>query len=222
MPKKALLFALGVIIAGAGAFAAGLSLWSSASPTAFLFCLGLAVLAATFKVPVPGMTGTISPSVVPVLFAVGTMSWQETVVISALAGLTQCLWRPKRAPAKVQILFNGANFALSGGVAYSVSHRVAGSAPHMTLLAAAIVFQLVDTLTVATVLSLLQGESLRSIWRNCHLWSFPYILAGGAFAAVWVQSDLPASFGITVLCATAMYLMSTFYREIVERTGRVS
>jgi hypothetical protein len=150
------------------------------------------------------------------------MSWQETLVIAALAGLTQSVWRPRRSPTKLQVLFNGANLALSSGVAFGVSHRVAGSAPLMMFLVASIVFQLVDTLTVATVLSLVEGESLRSIWRNCHLWSFPWILAGGGFAAVWAQSNLPASFSVAVLCAITLYLMSTFYREFAARSGRVS
>ena len=132
------------------------------------------------------------------------------------------MWRAKRTPSKLQILFNGATLAISGGVAYSVSHRVAGNAPLMLFPTAALVFQLLDNLTVATVLSLLEGESLRSIWRNCHLWSFPYILAGGGVAAVWAEANLPASFDVVVLCAMMLYLMSTFYREIVARTCRVS
>lgn len=70
---------------------AGISLWSYPSPPLLLVCLGLALLGATFKVPVPGLTGTISPAFVPILFAAGKMNWQETVVIAALAGLTQCV-----------------------------------------------------------------------------------------------------------------------------------
>src|SRR5687767_997803 len=117
MPSKALLFAVSLIVAGAATIVAALSLWSSDSAGGFLLCLGLAVLGATLKVPVPGLTGTISPSLVPVLYSIGRMDWQETVLIATLAGLTQCLWRPRRVPTTLQVLFNGANFAISSGLA---------------------------------------------------------------------------------------------------------
>ncbi len=212
----------GLVIAGGGTVAAALLLGSSASDSAFLLCLGLALLGATLKVPVPGMTGAISPSVVPILFAIGTRSWQETVLIAALAGITQCLWRPRRTPTALQVLFNGANLALSAGVAYAIARRGAASAPLSLFLVAAIVFQLLDTLSAATVLSLLEETPLRALWRNCHLWSFPYILASGGFAAAWAQASVPANLSAAVICAIVLYLMSTFYREIVTRTCRVA
>lgn len=222
MPKRAFIFAVSISVAGGLTVAAAVSLWPSPSLAVFFACLGLAVLGATFKVQLPGMIGTISPSVVPVLFAAGRLSWQETVVIATLAGIVQCVWRPKQTPVKLQVLFNGANMALSSGVAYGVSHRVAGSAPLFLYLVAAIVFYLVDTFTVATILSLLEDAPLTPIWRNCHLWSFPYILAGGGFAALWAQANVAASFSVAVLCATLLYLMSTFYREVVARAGQGS
>ncbi len=218
MPKKAYLFAVCLSLTGFTTVAAALPLWPGGSPAAFLLCLALAVLGATFKAQVPGMTGTISPSVVAVLFAIGKMSWQETVVIAAAAGVAQCMWRAKRTPTKLQIAFNGANLALSSGVAYIVSHRVAASAPLLLFLVAAVVYQLLDALAVSTILSLLEEKPLRGLWRNCHLWSFPYMLAGGAFAAVWAQSGLPASFATMTIGAILLYLMSTFYQEIVART----
>lgn len=222
MPKRALLYAIGLVIAGSVILGSALLQWPGYSTQAFLLCLGLALLGATLKVAVPGMTGTISPSVVPILFAAGKMSWQEAVVIAAFAGLVQCVWRPKRKPTLLQVLFNGANFAISTGVAYSVSRQVATSAPLLSFFVAAIVFQLVDTVSVATILSLIQETPIRSLWRNCHVWSFPYILAGGGFAAAWAQASLPASFSVTVLCAITLYLMTTFYQEIVTRTARNS
>lgn len=222
MPHRAYLFAVCLILTGGAALAAALSLWPNASTSAFLLCLSLALLGSTLKVTLPGMTGCISPSFVPVLFAIGRMSWQETVVIAALSGVMQSLWHPKRRPTSLQVLFNGANLAISSGLAYGISHGVAASTPLLLFLVAAIVFQVVDALSVATILSLLEEARLRPLWRNCHLWSFPYILAGGGFAAAWAQTSVPASFSITAICAIMLCLMSTFYQEIVTRTCQAS
>ena len=222
MPKTALIFAVSLVVAGAATTAAALLLWSSNSAGAFLICTGLAVLGATLKVPDPGMTGSSCPSVVLVQFAIGTMSWQEAVIISAVPGFTQCLWRPRHRPTSLQVLFNGANFALSSGLAYAIAHSVAASTPLLLFLIAAIVFQLVDTLSVSTILSLLEHASVRGLWRNCHLWSFPYIVAGGGFAATWAQTPMRSNWSVAVLCAIMLYMMSTFYEQVVARACRAS
>ncbi len=218
MPRKAYLFAFCLSIAGGCAVGAALSQWSCDSPVQLFLCLGLALVGATFKAQVPGMTGTISPSVVPVLYALGKMKWQEAIVIAAIAGMAQCMWRAKRRPSNLQIAFNGGNLALSSGVAYAVSHSVAAFAPLLLFLVASIVYQVLDTLAVSAILSLLEERPLRGLWRNCHLWSFPYILAGGAFAAIWARSGVPAGFATMTIGAILLYLMHTFYQEIVART----
>jgi len=118
----------------------------------------------------------------------------------------------------LQIAFNGANLGLAVGVAYAISHAAAASATLALFLVAAAVFQVVNTLIVAVVLSLLEHQSLRGIWRNCHFWSFPYHLAGAVLAAVWTQNDHATTVGVAVLlCSGMLYLMSTFYSELVKR-----
>ena len=222
MPKRAFLFAASITAIGASACGSALALWSCELPTAFLFCLALAALGSMFKVILPGLTGAISPSVMPILFAAGKLSWQETVVIAALAGVIQCLWRARQTPTMLQILFNGASLAISGGVAQEVSHRVAESSSLMLFVVAAIVYQVVNTFSVATILSLLTDAPLRALWRNIHLWSFPWSLASGGFAAVWAQANMPAGFSAAVICAVTLYLMSALYAEIAVRSNRTS
>lgn len=219
MPKRALLFALSVAAAGAVAVAAALVLWPALPLQAFGLCLGLAVLGATFKVKVPGITGTISPGFVPVLFAAVKLSWQETVLSAAALGLMQCLWRARKRPTALQVAFNGANLAIASGLGWLLAGTVRSSAV-LAFVVAAIVFQVADTLAVSTVLCLIEGGSIRSLWRNCHLWSFPYILTGGALAAVVAQAHVPATFPMAVLAVLTLYLMSMFFREVAARAAR--
>jgi hypothetical protein len=221
MPKRAKIYALTVIAAGTLFVACAAAFWICPSPLRFLACLCLALLGSTFKVKLPGMESCITPSFVPLLFASGTLSWQETAVMAAAAGITQTLWKAKDRPQLIQVAFNGANLAIAMGAAYAVSHAVAHNQILVELAAAVTVFEVVNTLFVSMVICLVTGSPLNSIWRNCHMWAFPFHLAGAALAAVWIQSDLAMSLSITFLGGLTLYLMSAFYKELVKRAGPV-
>ena len=139
--------------------------------------------------------------------------------MAAVAGVIQTLWKPKNRAQTIQVLFNGANLAVSMGLSYGISHALA---PHQILVQlgiAAVVYELLDTLSVSTVIHLISGAPLAGIWRNCHLWTFPYHLAGALVAALWMQTDLAMGLSLTVLGALVMYMMSIFYQELVNRTA---
>ena len=140
--------------------------------------------------------------------------------MAAAAGVVQTLWKARRRPVLIQVLFNGANLAIAMGSAYAISHAIA---PHQILvqLASAItVFEALNTLSVSTVICLVSRSPLSGIWRNCHLWTFPFHLTGAMLAAVWIQSEFLTSVGITVLGAITLYLLSAFYLELVKRTAQ--
>src|SRR5271170_125288 len=101
MLKQANFFILTVAAAGAVTVGFAAALWTCPSPTRFLACLCLALLGSTFKVKLPGMETSIAPNIVPFLFAASTLSWQETVVMAAVSGALQTLWRPRRPPLPV-------------------------------------------------------------------------------------------------------------------------
>ena len=217
MPIRAKFYAYTVVATGSVILACAAALWSCQSPIRLLACLCLTLLASTFKVKLPGMESCISPNLVPLLFAAGTMSWQEAVVIAAAAGLTQTLWNAKKRPQALQVSFNGANLALSIGAAFGISHFVAPNQILVQLGLASVVYEVVNTLSVSMVIQLITGAPLSGIWRNCHLWTFPYHLVGAVVAAIWVQTDIAMGASVTILGAVALYLMSTFYQELVNR-----
>ena len=219
MPTRAKIYAHTVVAAGAITLALAAALWSCQSPIRFLACLFLALLASTFKVKLPGMEGCITPSFVPLLFSVGTMTWQESVVMAAAAGFMQTLWRAQKPPMPIQVLFNGANLVLSMGSAFAISEALAGHQLLVRLAIAVVVFETLNTLFVSMVVRLITGDPLAGVWRNCHLWTFPYHLCGAVLAVVWIQSDLAMGLSLGVLGALTLYLMSTFYQELVRRTA---
>jgi len=103
MPKQAFVFAGIVASVGAGVVVTAAVSWHSVAPAPFLVVAALALLAATFKVRIPGVAGAISPVSVPILFAAGTLGWQAAAVIAAGSAILQCVWRPKTRPSPLHV-----------------------------------------------------------------------------------------------------------------------
>src|SRR5271165_4114015 len=189
MPKQALVFASIVAAVGAGAVITAAVSWHSVALAPFFVAAALALLAATFKVRIPGVTGAISPVSVPILFAAGTLGWQAAAVIAAGSAILQCIWRPKTRPSALQVAFNSATMTLSAAVATLTAGLTAPAGSFVWFVAAAVVYQVINAFLVSVILSLLgDGITFRSLWRHCHLWSFPYQLAAGLFAGLWAQA----------------------------------
>lgn len=220
MPKHALAYASTVIAVGAAVAASAALLWQSAGAAALLTCLGLAALASTFKVTLPGLSGTISPGFVFLLVAVARLSWSETVAIGVASALVQSLWRAKRRPANLQIAFNAATMAVAGGLAYGVSHGLAqtGGDPVLLLAVSGVVLLVTNTLIVSVILCLLKDAPLSTVWRSLQPRAVPYYVAGGLLAGVWSRADLTGS-GVALMAAVSVYLLGLCYRETAERFG---
>ena len=178
--------------------AIGLGVWISAGlqhsfrhDGLFLSCLSVGLFAATLKVRLPGVQGSVSLGFVGSLVAIQELGFAEAVLIGTLVGVTQCLWKPTRRPLMVQIGFNAANVANSTAIAY-VAYRGgiandAGTGSAWLLLSAAALFYIVNTGTVAGVLCLLERKPIANMVEHSCLWSFSYYMAG-AFLAIFMQS----------------------------------
>ncbi len=221
MPRHALTYAWTVTTVGAIVAASAAFLWQSADTAMLLICLGLAALASTFKVNLPGLTGTISPGFVFLLVAVARLSWSETVAIGVSSALVQSLWHAKRRPASLQISFNATTMAISGGLAYGVSHGMSqtGGDPVLLLAVSGVVLLVTNTLMVSVILCLLKEAPLSTVWRSLQPQAVPYYLAGGLLAGVWSRADVTSS-GVAMLAVVSVYLLALWYRETAERFWR--
>ncbi len=223
MPQKVHIYAWTIIAVGVFiAACAGIS-WRPDDPAATLVCLVLAMLASTFKIKLPGLTGTISPSFVFVLVAVGQLSFAETVFIGAAAALVQSLWRPKVQPSRLQLGFNCATLAIAGGLAHGVAHGLFSASvviPNgLPLMVSGLVLLVTNTMLVAIILCLIQKSPLYKAWRSIQLWSVPYYVAGGVLAHVWAQAPLTSSISVAILAVMSTYLLSISYRGFVGMVG---
>src|SRR5712672_2109429 len=87
----------------------------------YVICFALALLTSTFKVRLPGLTGTISASFLFILIATAIFSFSETVLLAGTASIVQSLWKTKRRPKVVQVAFNAAALAISSGLAFRLA-----------------------------------------------------------------------------------------------------
>jgi len=188
----------------------------------FVAFLLLSLLASTRKVHLPGITSTISLNFLFTLIAVALFPFSETVLLASLGCVVQCLWRSRTRAKLVQVAFNVAVLALSSGAAYRLAHWIAGSGAHTAVLMtiAGSFYLTADTLLVSGVLSLVEGKSLFAVWRQCYLWSFPYYLAGAAFAGLMVETNRSAGWLVSLLVLLPMGFIYVFYHLCADRAAR--
>lgn len=213
-----------VTMLGFALLAVALLQWNSDDPARFITFLLLGSLAATWKVKLPGVTGTISGSFVFILIGVAAFSFSETAVLASAAALVQCFWGAKNSPRPVQVVFNIATLSASAGAAWFGSHAITQKfAPNSLILLvvpAAIIFFVCDTGLVSGVIALVEQKNFLAVWRECHGWSFPYYLLGAALAALITASSRTTGWISSLFMAPAMYLMYAYFRFHIEKAAQ--
>jgi hypothetical protein len=192
LPPAARRYVYGVITGGLALWTMSLVAWHSENGARFTGYLALAMIGATLKVPLPGMRGTISVSFVLLLVAITELSLPEAVLLSAVSGIVQCAWRPKKKVTAIRTLFNAACLSVSAVMAFAFCRclltRELSQSVILSLLVATVVLYLANTVMVAAVLCLVESKPLRTIWQNCRFWSSAYYLAGAAVAGLMIET----------------------------------
>jgi hypothetical protein len=212
-----------VVALGFGLLAAGLIQWKSEDPARFITFLLFGVLAATWKVKLPGITGTISGSFLFILIGVAAFSFSETAALAALVALVQCVWRAKKKPVPVQVAFNIATLSASAGAAWfgahAISQKFAPGSLILVLVPAACIFLVCDTAMVSGVIALVEQKNFLAVWRECHGWSFPYYLLGAALAALITVCGRATGWISSLFIVPASYLIYAYVRFYIEKAS---
>lgn len=179
----------------------------------FLQLLTLAILASTFKIRLPRMEGTISLNFVIYLLSISVLSLTETVLMATAATVVQSLWRAKKRPAIIKVMFNVSALVISGSAAYVASQQMGHTQTLVpALVLAGIVLFVLNSWVVSLVVAFTTGSSASSVWRNCNHWTFLYYLLGACVAGLvtaygrvvgWEQAlaMLPAAYLIYIYCS---------------------
>lgn len=213
MPNRAK-FCIGVTIAlGLVVLVAGLLFqWQPTPHARYLSYLALALLAATRKVRLPKIQGTVSLNFLFILVGVAELSLGETLLLACPAAAVQCLWKPKSRPKLIQVLFNVAVLAISATLAHSLSRLLnpLGGLALLLALATSILY-IANTSLVSLVLSLLSEQPFSRVWRQCHLWTFPYYMVGAGIVGVLIVSERTVGWMPALLALPVMYLIYLYY-----------
>jgi hypothetical protein len=227
LPPGARMYVIGVVAAGVILLTAAMLQWESKIPARFLSYLVLAVVASTLKIRLPGLQETITPAFVLLLVAIAHLAFAETVIMAALCGAMQVLWRPARRPMLAQVVFNPATLALSAAFAFGVS-RIAlepwlGDSVVGLLATSTIVLYCSNTVITAMVIALAAGRPLSSIWRLSYFWSLPYYLVGAAMAGVMTSISRTAGWAPSLLVLPLMGLVYVSFRvQVRQAIGRTA
>ncbi|MCW5978976.1 MAG: hypothetical protein KIT09_12925 [Bryobacteraceae bacterium] len=197
IPRAAKLYIGAVTAAAITVLAVALSDFRPHEPALFLGCVGLAAIASTWKVRLPGMTSNISVNFVITLFAVAAMELPEALLIGAAGAIVQTVWGARGRPRSIQVAFNASCFVLGVAIAHLFCRTLGAMDPGRSLAVqlgvATLLLYTVNTALVTTVLALIERKSVLDTWRNCYFWSFPYYLAGATAAGLMVAVN--RSFG---------------------------
>ena len=221
MPTRAKLYISSAIVVGlgilAGCFLYG---WSFPDLPRYFGYLVLACVASTLKIKLPKIRGTMSINFLFILIGVAELTVAETVTLGCLSALVQCLWKPRKRPALVQIVFNTAVLATSITGCFFISHTLAPGDNLLELLAVAVcAYFVLNTGMISLVLALTEERAFIDVWRQCYLWSFPYYLVGSAVATAITFSSRTAGWKPSLLMLPVMYLIYSYYRlYLLEQT----
>jgi len=221
MPIRAKIFIALAVAAGVAVLGMACFHWHSDNSVKFGCYLSIAILASTMKVELPGIDSTMSVLFLFVLLGILELSLTETLVIGCSAALVQCFWKTRRKPEAVKVVFNVLGVVSNGiYLAYFAYHYAAKhftSSMPLLLFVAACTFFLFDTLSVATVIALVEGRALSGTWTETYFWSFAYNLAGAAVVGAISLCNRYAGWQNALFALPIMYGVYRSYHLYLSR-----
>jgi len=193
----------------------------------FASLLIISVAASRMKIKLPGMNGNMSVNLPFILIAAAQLSLFEAVTIALISAAVQSIPKAGQELVPARILFNAGTMTMAAGSAGLVLHSawLAALTPGLaaaSLVAAGSVFFLVNTLPVATILSLTEGPHLLRVWSNIFHLSFPYYLACTGLTSVITAMSQHMGWQMPLIVLPATLLMYRSYRMYFAGNGELA
>lgn len=221
MPVRARVFIVITAACGVAALWTACLHWHSSDPLKFACYLGISILASTLKVRLPGMESTMSVGFLFVLLGVQELSLGETLVMGCIGALVQCLWKTKRRPEALKVIFNvfsdTANSIWLTYFAYHATEKVLTASMPLLLLMAAMTYFLGNTVSLSIVIALAERRSARKIWLETYFWGLPYNLAGAAVVGCASFANRYVGWQSALLIIPVMYVIFRSYNLYLGR-----
>jgi len=213
-----------IVVLGIAAGFRSLYPWTSERPYLYITLLSCALITAALKVPLMGLSGTISVAYIFVLLSLTCLSLSETVLLAVSSSLVQCLWKSKRRVRLIEVLFTAASVANAAYLSYCLYHALAGlrvsqAFSVLILLASTITYFCLNTFSIAVVIALTeQRKNPAAVWKDGYLWSLPYYLLGASIIGL-VELFAPR-IGVQIPLA-ALPVIYGIYRTFRLYVGRL-
>jgi diguanylate cyclase (GGDEF)-like protein/putative nucleotidyltransferase with HDIG domain len=216
-------FVLANALAALGCFAAAIAhpALSTSQYGEFLCYFFVVLLTSTLKVTLPGIDGTLSVSFIFLFLGMLEMTYAAILILGVASVFVQCYWHSARRLKPIQVVFNLSQLTVSTTAAYCTFkwlnlHILQQQRP-LALACASIVYFLFNTLAMATILSLTGKKSIRQVWIEGYVWSFPYYLIGAAIAGLVSYLNRQIGWQTALLALPAIYVVYRSYRLYVGK-----
>ena len=209
-------FVAGMAVLAFGCFALAFSQWYCHDPIKFACYLALAIAASFLKIKLPGVNGTLSVNFIFILLGVLELSFGETLLLGIAEVFVQSRWRSSKNLKPIHVVFNASQFSVGTAAAYGayklVTHYVLHGTGPVALIVVAIAYFAFNTLSVAVVVRLSEGNPVLKTWSESYFWSFPYYLAGAALTGLMSYLNQHIGWQSSLLIFPPVYLMYRSYR----------
>lgn len=208
------IFIAAIAAIGAAVLVNSLVHWKSSKPLELLALLAMTLIASRLKVKLPGINGTMSVNLPFLLIVAVRLGSGGALVIAALASLVQSIPTAKRRTTLVQAIFNSAtitNAVAAAAFAFGFSSHH-GLVLSLSVAAAGATFFFVNTIPVALVLWLAEGEQPFKTWLGMARLSTPYYVLSAGIAAIVCAATQVAMWGEALAMLPLMYSIYTSYR----------
>jgi hypothetical protein len=194
-----------VALAGVVALTVGLAHPIFADSRRFVALLAAAVITSRLKVKLPRMKANMSVSLPFLLLASAEMQWVPTLLIALGATVAQSISRDLSHTKLVKMLFNVNTVLVAITLAYGIQHQTYLAIPHgvRLLLLGAAAYLLANTVLVAGIVCLTNGQTLGHAWAGIFSLTSLYFVLSAAIAAVIVGLGIRS--GVLLLTLVVMY-----------------
>ncbi len=221
LPIAAKIFVVLTVLAGTAVLFYGSVHLKPANPLQFFLFLALAVAASRLKVKLPGMNGSMSVNLPFFLIVVAKLSISEALVIACVSTIAQSLARSPSRNRPVQMVFNPAtllNAVALAAMAFSAALQYHLALP-LAVIAAAIAYFLGNTVPMALILWLAEGEKPVATWSRMADLTFPYYLLSASLTAIVCCGVRDVGWTIPFVLFVIMYLTYRSYRLYFARAA---
>jgi putative nucleotidyltransferase with HDIG domain len=225
LPVAARVYVCVVIALGVSVLAASLASMPFQRPGLFTALLALSVISSVLKVDLPLGVGSscISLSYAVDFTALLLLGPPAAMLIAVASVWSQCTFRMNERNPAYKTVFSMATLALTiaaSGTTYELlggTFGVLPSAPLQPLMAAAMMYFLINSLAVAAAFALATERSIVTVWHDNFLWSVTSYVVGGIAAGIAVEVFHRAGQWHTALAVIPLFLTYRTYRIYLSR-----